>query len=106
MADVTIRERTKNARSLDDALRGIVATGADVEAHWTIDRFVEVGDQATGTTALHDLFREMALAPGSVDLPALWARLGVHAERDRVVFDDHAPQAAIRRSITDSRTPP
>jgi hypothetical protein len=106
MADVTIRERTKNERSLDDALRGIVATGADVEAHWTIDRFLEVGDEATGTVVLHDLFRDMALAPGAVDLPSLWTRLGVRAEHNRVVFDDRAPLAAIRRAITGSRASP
>jgi hypothetical protein len=106
MADLFIRERTKNQRSFDDALRGIVATGADVEAHWTIERFIEVGDRATGTRALHDLYREMALAPGTVDLPSVWARLGVRTERDRILFDDNAPLAAIRRAITASRRTP
>jgi hypothetical protein len=103
VADVRIRERTKGARSFDDALRGIVAAGADVESHWTVDRFVEVGDRATGTTVLAELYRSLALAPGTIDLPSLWARLGVRpgrAEGAVVTFDDAAPLAAVRRAIT------
>ena len=99
-ADLAIRERTGNARSLDDALRGIVASGADVEAHWTIARYLEVGDRATGTRVLEELYRSMGLAPGTVDLPDTWRRLGVQVERGRVTFDEHAPLAALRRAIT------
>jgi hypothetical protein len=99
VADVRIRERTNNARSLDDVVRAIVATGADVEAHWDVDRVLETGDHATGTTVLSDLYREMALAPGSVDLAAFWKRLGVAVDGERVTFDDTAPLAAVRRGI-------
>jgi hypothetical protein len=42
----------------------------------------------------------MALAPGSVDLAALWKRLGVRVDGGRVVFDDGAPLAALRLAIT------
>ncbi len=99
MTDVRIREATHNARSLDDVLRAIVATGADVEAHWEVTKLLDVGDAATGTHALHDVYGELALAPGTVDLPALWRRLGVHVEADRVTFDDTAQLAAVRRGI-------
>jgi predicted metalloprotease with PDZ domain len=100
VADVTIRERTHNARSLDDALRAIAATGATVSTHWTIDQFLESGDRATGTRVLHELYGRMALAPGSVDLAALWSRLGVRRLGDGVAFDDGAPLAVIRRAVT------
>jgi hypothetical protein len=101
LADVAIREKTGGARSFDDALRAVVATGADVETYWEIDRFLEVGDRATGTRVLHDLYRDLALAPGAVDLAALWAKLGVRrAGVDRTVtFDDSAPLAAVRKAI-------
>jgi hypothetical protein len=106
VADVQIREQTKNSRSLDDALRGIVATGADVEAHWTVEQFLEAGDRATGTSVLRDLYRTMGVAPGNVDLPALWQKLGVRiVERGRAGFDDTAPLAAIRRSMTEPVRP-
>jgi hypothetical protein len=100
VADLTIRERTGNARSLDDVLRGIVASGAHVESHWAVDRFLEAGDRATGTKVLEELYRDMGLAPGSVDLSRLWQRLGVRAGSGRITFDDSAPLAAVRRSIT------
>jgi hypothetical protein len=99
MADVRIREGTGNARSFDDVIRAVVATGSDVEAHWDVTRLLDVGDAATGTRALHDVYGELALAPGTVDLPALWRRLGVRADGDRVTFDDAAPLAAVRRGI-------
>lgn len=100
LADVTLREKTAGARSLIDALRAVVATGANVEAHWGVEQFLDVADGGTGTTVLHDLYRSLALAPGSVDLPALWARLGVRPEGQGVAFDEGAPLSPIRRSMT------
>jgi hypothetical protein len=35
-----------------------------------------------------------------VDLDALWRRLGVRASGESISFDDKAPLAAIRRSMT------
>jgi predicted metalloprotease with PDZ domain len=101
LADVTIRERTANTRGLDDVVRAIVTTGADVETYWDIDRLIDVGDRATDTTVLRDLYASMALAPGTADLPALWARLGVKAgpPEHPVTFDDAAPLSAVRRAI-------
>ncbi|HEY1693326.1 MAG TPA: hypothetical protein VGG39_14260 [Polyangiaceae bacterium] len=105
MADVRIREKTANAHSFDDVVRAVVATGADVESNWEIGRVLDVGDAATGTRVLHDLYAAMALAPGTVDLPATWRSLGVivhdgHDGHDgNVTFDETAPLAAVRRGI-------
>jgi hypothetical protein len=99
LADLRIREATGNARSFDDVIRAVVATGADVEEHWDLARFLDVGDAATGTHVLHDAFRELALAPGTVDLAVLWRRLGVTVDARHVAFDDRAPLASIRRAL-------
>jgi hypothetical protein len=99
LADVRIREATGNARSFDDVMRAVVATGANVEAHWDLERFLDVGDAATGTRVLHDAYRELAVAPGTVDLAALWRRLGVSVHGGQVTFDDRAPLASIRRAM-------
>jgi hypothetical protein len=64
-------------------------------------RVIAVGDGATGTTVLADLYREMAGHPYRVDLDALFTKLGVRKAGDSVTFDDSAPQASIRRGITD-----
>ena len=103
VADLRIRERTQNARSFDDVLRGVVATGADVETHWSVEELLDAGDRATNTHVLAELYREMGLAPGAVDLEALWARLGVRVRGGAVSFDERAPLAFVRRAIT-SRT--
>ena len=99
MVDVRVRDETRNARSLDDVLRAVAASGANVEAHWDVEHLLDVGDAATGTRALHEMYRDLALAPGTVDLPALWRRLGVKVDGGRVTFDETAPLAAVRRGI-------
>lgn len=105
VADVRIREATKGARSLDDALRSVVATGANVASHWSVDQFLDRGDRGVGLTVLHDLYREMGLAAGTVDLQALWKRLGVRVGPGaKVVFDDRAELAWVRRAIAAPRT--
>lgn len=100
LADVKIREATGNARSLDDALRAILDHGGDVSHRWPIDRVLQVGDAATGTTVLRDLHAGMGRAPVQVDLADLWARLGIRRAGGALSFDAAAPLAAVRRAIT------
>lgn len=99
-ADVAIRERTGGRKSLDDALRGIVREGGNVTVSWPIERAFAVGDRATGTTVLRDLYVRMRDRPPSDDLPAVFARLGVREGGSGVVFDDAAPLAQVRKGIT------
>ena len=49
---------------------------------------------------LADLYAKMRDKPYAPDLDALWAELGVSERQGRVMFDDSAPLAAIRRAIT------
>lgn len=100
LADVQIRERTANRLGLQDALRAIVAAGGSHLAAWDVDRTLAIGDRATGTTVLSDLYREMRDAPVSPNLEDLWRRLGVDRHEGRVVFDDSAALAEIRLAIT------
>jgi hypothetical protein len=69
-----------------------------------MDRVLKVGDDATGTTVLHDLYREMADHPMTVDLDALWKRLGVEYPHGHVTFRNDAPLAGIRDSMTSAAT--
>jgi hypothetical protein len=100
LADVTIRQQSGGARSLDDALRHIVALGGNVTTRWSLDRALEEGDRATGGTALRDLRRRLGAARETVDLEGLWRELGVKLVGGRVAYDDGAPLAAARRQIT------
>jgi predicted metalloprotease with PDZ domain len=100
VADVAIRKATGNARSLDDALRAIVAAGGDNAHRWPLARAFELGDAATGTRVLRDLHARWGSAPVTVDLAALFRELGVAVRGGDLAFDDGAPSAAIRRAIT------
>ena len=100
LADVEIRKQTNNRVGLQQALRGIVAAGGNMEEVWPIERILSVGDQATGVTVLSDLYAKMRAAPYAPDLDALWRDLGVALRDRQVSFNDDAPLAPIRRAIT------
>jgi len=100
VADVTIRERTGNTRSLDDVIRSIGKTGDTDDVRWDIQRFLAAGQQATGTPVLAELYAQLAQKPGTVNLSELFARLGVRVQQASLFFDQAAPLAKIRRSIT------
>ena len=100
VADLQIRERTHNRRSLDDAMRAIVAAGGTMENAWTLERALQVGDDAVGVPVLTELRRQLGDAPVRVDLDAWWRRLGIAQRDGRLVFDDTAPLAPLRKAIT------
>ncbi|HEY2747257.1 MAG TPA: hypothetical protein VGL86_21695, partial [Polyangia bacterium] len=100
VADLQIRERTHNRRSLDDAVRAIVAAGGTLETMWPLARALAVGDAAVGVPVLSEFYRKMGDAPVTVDLDGWWRRLGIKLDHDRLSFDDAAPLAAVRRAVT------
>ena len=103
LADVEIRKETNNAKGLQQALRGILDAGGDHEKDWNdwpIKRIFSVGDKATGTDCPRRSLQEDAREPYAPDLDALWRELGVSVQEGKVVFDDSAPLASIRRAIT------
>jgi hypothetical protein len=101
MADIAIREQTGNRRGLQDALRAIVAAGGTINQEWPIARALAVGDHATGTSVLTELYGKMGMKPDRVDLGKLWKQLGVSSDEGHIVFDDHAPLAQVRHGIMD-----
>jgi hypothetical protein len=103
LADVRIRERTGNRKSLQDALRGILNGGGNITEDWTIEKALALGDKATGTNVLQNLYRKMRDKPAPVDLDQLWKKLGVGSKNGALVLDDKAPEANIRKAIA---TPP
>jgi hypothetical protein len=104
-ADVEIRRQTSNRRGLQDALRAVVVAGGSIDKEWPVSRVLSIGDRATGTHVLADMYAQWSETPVPIDLPQLWSRLGVRANRDGATFDSSAPLAAIRASITKPRQP-
>jgi hypothetical protein len=99
LADIGIRKNTANAKGLEHALRAINRAGGTIEADWPLERVLDTGDKATDGKTLMELYHKMRNQPVMVDLPDLWKQLGVARADGKIVFDDRAPLAAVRKAI-------
>jgi hypothetical protein len=106
MADIEIHQRTNNRYGLQDALRGIVRAGGNMEHDWPLTRALKAGDEATGVPVLMELYDRMKATPITPDLPALWHQLGIQPSGNSIVFDQGAPLASVVRSIMAKRSDP
>jgi hypothetical protein len=104
LADVRIHERTHNRYGLQDALKGILAAGGNIQTEGPIEQALAAGDKAVGVPVLEELYAEMKDKPVNVDLDVLWKKLGVVYKDGKVSFDDQAPEADIRKAITAGAT--
>jgi hypothetical protein len=106
MADVEIHRRTNNRYGLQDALRGILRAGGNMEHDWPLTRALKAGDDAIGVPVLMELYDRMKATPITPDLSAMWRELGVRPSGDSVVFEQGAPLASVVRSIMARRSGP
>jgi hypothetical protein len=101
LADVEIRKQTRNKKGLQDALRGILDAGGNITHDWELSETLKIGDRATGTTVLRDLYAKWKDQAVQVDLASLWRDLGIAADGKSVRVVEDAPLAAVRRAITE-----
>lgn len=106
LADIEILEETHGLRGAQEALRAINRKSGGNGATWTVDQVMATGDEATGTLVLSRLYAKMKAAPAAADMAGLFRELGVGERDGRIVFDEGAPLAAIRRRITEPREHP
>lgn len=99
-ADVGIRQATGDRLGLQTALRAILDETGGYAAEREIGDVLRIGDSATGTRVLEDLYERQRATPLATDLDSLWKELGVPGNPLTEPFDDHAPLAAIRIAIT------
>jgi hypothetical protein len=99
LADVQIRKKTGNRFGLRDAMSAVLRESGGVSFERPIDQVLKVGDDATGTTVLRDLYAQMKDKPVSPDLDDLWRQLGIRQGGDGIELRDDAPLAATRKAI-------
>lgn len=99
VADVEIRKQTKNKKGLEDALRGILNAGGNINEDWDLEKAMKTGDSAAGVDVLQKLYAEWKDQPVHVDLPAMWKALGVEANGGTAALQNDAPMGAVRREI-------
>jgi hypothetical protein len=106
LADIEIHQKTENRKGLQDALRGILDAGGDIREDWDLEKALTVGDKATGVAVLMPLYEKMKDQPYPVDLPAIWAQLGIERDGNTVRFIDSAPLTETREAMTWGTTSP
>lgn len=101
LADIRIREQTANQFGIRHALQAIQQAGGTMEQEglWPMDKTLAIGDKATGTRVLSQLYAERKSTAVDTNLDAIWKQLGVALENGKVVYDDTAPQADIRKAL-------
>jgi hypothetical protein len=100
VADVNIRKETNNRKGLRDALRAIIAEGGTINHDWDLPKALAIGDHATGTHVLTNLYSTWKDSPSPVDLEKMWNELGIRSGPDGIEFVSTAPLAAVRDAIT------
>jgi hypothetical protein len=99
-ADMAIREQTHNRVGLQTALRAILKDSGGYGFERDIVEVLRVGDAATGTHVLYDLYSRSRSAAQAPDLNLMWTLLGVPEDPATQGFDERAPLAAVRTAIT------
>jgi hypothetical protein len=108
LADMQIREQSKDRFNLMHALRAIKKAGGNMQLEhtWPITKALGIGDKATGTTVLVSLYNQMKSKPMMIDLKAIWKKLGVRIANSKIVYNNKAPQAALRRALISAKNSP
>jgi hypothetical protein len=106
VADVEIRRRTNNRYGFREALRAILAAGGRLSETWKVERALAIGDKAVGVPVLSELFATWNNRSVTPDMDALWRGLGVQRSGRNMSLADTAPEAAIRRAITEPPAKP
>ncbi|MGI9330821.1 MAG: hypothetical protein ACR2QB_08920 [Gammaproteobacteria bacterium] len=101
MADVQIRAETENEKSLQDGLRAICQAGYHMMEVGRVSEVLAIADQATATRVLTTQYEQMRDQPLPTEVDSLWRRLGVARRGKQVQYNDDAPQAEIRRALTE-----
>jgi hypothetical protein len=99
VADVQIRKQTKNKKGLEDALRGILEAGGNINEDWELEKALKIGDQAVELDVLEKLYAEWKDKPVQVDLATMWKELGVEANGAAIALRDDRPLSAVRRAL-------
>ena len=97
IADVEIRRRTDNNFSLQDALKGLLQAGYNMNNNAKLAEVFVVADKSIGVPVLTELYNRHNDSATPFDLNKLWRDLGVSLDGNTIQYDDSAPLSAIRK---------
>ncbi|GGA39107.1 hypothetical protein [Dyella nitratireducens] len=100
LAEIAIYKHSHGKYRLQDALRAINRASGGNMASWSVMQTAQTGDAAVKGDVLASLYDKLKDRPVTIDLDGMLRELGI-SEVDGVIrFDDRAPLAELRRSIT------
>lgn len=102
LADVTLRDRSDGAESLDTVLGQLQQCCLPAEASWSGPRLFRKLDSLLSEPVFMRLYRQYATTPGFPDYQRVLGRLGVEIDDNKVRLTDDADLATIRDAITGS----
>ncbi|HKT28273.1 hypothetical protein [Dyella sp.] len=103
LAEIAIYKHSNGKYRLQDALRAINRASGGNKVLWSVAEVAQAGDAAVKGDALASLYDQLKDRPVVIDLDGILKQLGI-SEQDGVIrFDDRAPLAALRRSISTLR---
>lgn len=100
LAEITIYKKSRGRFRLQDALRAINRASGGNTAFWSVEQVTHAGDAALKLDALTSLYNQLKDRPVAIDLDDILRQLGVAETAGVIRFDDRAPLAELRRSIT------
>ena len=100
LAEIAIYKNSKGRYRLQDALRAINRASGGNTAFWSVEQAIHTGDAAVGSDAMASLYDALKDRPVVVDLQGTLQQLGISEKEGIIRFDDSAPLAALRRSVT------
>jgi hypothetical protein len=100
LAEIAIYKKSNGRHCLQDALRAINRASGGNAAFWSVAQVAQAGDAAVESDVLASLYDELKDRPVTIDLDGILRELGISEEDGIVRFNDRAPLAELRRSIT------
>ncbi|HUA82196.1 MAG TPA: hypothetical protein VL997_17590 [Dyella sp.] len=100
LAEIAIYKNSKGRYRLQDALRAINRVSGGNTAFWSVEQAIHTGDAAVGSDAMASLYDALKDRPVVIDLQGALQQLGISEKEGVIRFDDSAPLAALRRSVT------
>jgi predicted metalloprotease with PDZ domain len=100
-AEIAIYRQSGGRFLLCDAMRAVNRQSGGNSVDWAPEKMMAVGDKATGTTALTNLYQKFSSQAFDGRLAELFERLGVAMDSSGSIrFDQGAELATLTRLIT------
>lgn len=99
LADIEIRQKTKNKHSLQTALQAILKQKGTMNEDRDVMEVLRCGDSFVGVRVLVPLYEKFGKTSYTPDLQKLWSDLGIIRRGKIVELRNDAPLAEIRQAI-------